>query len=313
VSTFAPLSETSPPKGYEWIHDTWKIDTKYTQTDYDGWSYAIDWNWLMNNFKGGNSCVSSIGRQVRRRRWVRKACKITDSDVSVKDSDVINTYEETKDDSAIEIDRDISIDIDRDIDRVSTRPIVSVNSDMMLLKSMASNFENDNIIDNGDDNDTNNDDNTISNTNNTNKNDETSETKDQCIEIVIFENQRRKLNTDYSSNYLLSSDRSNYSNEIGNIESDFEPNSKCESPNGYEWMDEWILDLVYTYCDANGWSYANDFGFLMSNYRKGLSQTRTDNFRFVRRRKWIRHLKRIPLSETELRKRGIYLIIYLSN
>ena len=47
-------------EGYRWVQDGWTIDTTYTQTDVDGWSYDIDW-WRLNSSVKRNVAKCSAG------------------------------------------------------------------------------------------------------------------------------------------------------------------------------------------------------------------------------------------------------------
>lgn len=70
-----------PPDGFSWTPDyltQWKVDHDYTNTDEDGWSYGLDFGWIMASYREGKSASSSAAvRACRRRRWKRVAKKAT--------------------------------------------------------------------------------------------------------------------------------------------------------------------------------------------------------------------------------------------
>lgn len=68
---FADLDDASSPQGGEWIGD-WMIDTSYTQTDEDGWSYGFTFAKVVDNYLKKSSLVNSNNTHARRRKWVRK-------------------------------------------------------------------------------------------------------------------------------------------------------------------------------------------------------------------------------------------------
>lgn len=69
-------AKNEPPPGYEWVDLDWKVDTDYTNTDPEGWVYGIDFTWIMANLKKGRSTTSSMGRSVRRRKYIRRMRKV---------------------------------------------------------------------------------------------------------------------------------------------------------------------------------------------------------------------------------------------
>lgn len=58
----------------------WEIDMTYTATDSEGWSYGINFEYIMSNYRRSQSCTSPQGRTTRRRRWIRKMKKISGED-----------------------------------------------------------------------------------------------------------------------------------------------------------------------------------------------------------------------------------------
>ena len=69
-SVFVPISDIRPPSGYKWV-GVWAVDKLYTNCDSEGWSYAVDFASLSNNLKRNKSVAASLGRAVRRRKWIR--------------------------------------------------------------------------------------------------------------------------------------------------------------------------------------------------------------------------------------------------
>ena len=67
-----------PPPGYVWEGD-WMIDRNYTAQDTHGWSYGMNFDFVMSNMRKNCSNTVSHGRVVRRRKWVRKA-KLSSTD-----------------------------------------------------------------------------------------------------------------------------------------------------------------------------------------------------------------------------------------
>lgn len=58
----------------------------------------------------------------------------------------------------------------------------------------------------------------------------------------------------------------------------------------FVWDGEWSVDLVYTACDQNGWSYGLSWWMLALRLRQGNSLS-SPGMTLVRRRKWVRHLR----------------------
>ena len=69
-STIVPIKNCKPPNGYKWVGD-WQVDKEYTSTDDNGWCYGMDFGYIMSGFRTGKSSSSSLGRAVRRRKWIR--------------------------------------------------------------------------------------------------------------------------------------------------------------------------------------------------------------------------------------------------
>lgn len=113
------------------------------------------------------------------------------------------------------------------------------------------------------------------------------------VEIFCFENQRKDIiGQEFSAKHLLLTERPWLSDETGMIPFPFGNLEACTPPEGYEWIEKsWGLDLEYTACDEDGWSYSSDFLNIMSNLKKNDSNAESKNF-FVRRRKWGRFARR---------------------
>lgn len=70
----ASLADVPLPPGCMWADDDWVVDPTHTQTDEDGWSYAISYEYLISNCQQGTSVVQpNMSQNSRRRRWVRSA------------------------------------------------------------------------------------------------------------------------------------------------------------------------------------------------------------------------------------------------
>ncbi|OQS03259.1 hypothetical protein THRCLA_04443 [Thraustotheca clavata] len=68
----------NPPNGWIWTSE-WKVDTKYTDCDEEGWSYATDFPRFKSHLARGKSNAKKGGNSVRRRRWIRTMCVIPDN------------------------------------------------------------------------------------------------------------------------------------------------------------------------------------------------------------------------------------------
>ncbi|RHY06573.1 hypothetical protein DYB36_006466 [Aphanomyces astaci] len=100
----------------------------------------------------------------------------------------------------------------------------------------------------------------------------------------IFENQRMHIFGKWGPNYLWPTDRSRFSNRQGDKELSF---NKVECPEHWTWTSEWKVDMKYTECDEEGWSYATDFPRFKYHLAKGKSNARKVGSS-VRRRRWVR-------------------------
>ena len=60
---------------------------------------------------------------------------------------------------------------------------------------------------------------------------------------------------------------------------------------GFEWTSNWRLDLEFTNCDQEGWSYATDFWLLSLHQHQQTARKARRTFDFVRRRKWYRMMQ----------------------
>jgi calcium-dependent protein kinase len=118
--------------------------------------------------------------------------------------------------------------------------------------------------------------------------------------LEIFENERHAPFVGWSAQHLLPYERGQYSNETGSATID----GLCSSCSGrsalysidspplddFVWDGEWSIDLMYTACDQNGWSYGLSWWMLALRLRQGNSLA-GPGMALVRRRKWIRHLR----------------------
>jgi len=69
IKEVAPL----PPPGWRWVEPTWHLDLTGVfsdSTDNDGWSYGLDFNWVLYPFIPGTG-RKKMADFVRRRRWLR--------------------------------------------------------------------------------------------------------------------------------------------------------------------------------------------------------------------------------------------------
>jgi hypothetical protein len=114
------------------------------------------------------------------------------------------------------------------------------------------------------------------------------------VEVFCFENQRQELMPPYSwsAKNLLPLERPWLSDESGTREFPAKTMEECPPPTGFQWLDEsWSVEKDPTQTDENGWSYAVDFAFMMSRYKKRESSPSPDNCS-VRRRRWGRFARR---------------------
>ena len=73
------LASASPPLDHIWIED-WKLDLSHTQTDSEGWSYAVSYEFLVSNCEKGTSITApNLLQNSRRRKWRRIARPIDHS------------------------------------------------------------------------------------------------------------------------------------------------------------------------------------------------------------------------------------------
>ncbi|KAG9411888.1 hypothetical protein AC1031_017523 [Aphanomyces cochlioides] len=100
----------------------------------------------------------------------------------------------------------------------------------------------------------------------------------------IFENQRMHIFGKWGPNYLWPTDRPRFSNRQGDKEMNF---NDVVCPPNWTWTSEWKVDMKYTDCDEEGWSYATDFPRFKYHLAKGKSNPRKVG-NSVRRRRWVR-------------------------
>ncbi|OQR92608.1 hypothetical protein ACHHYP_03464 [Achlya hypogyna] len=106
----------------------------------------------------------------------------------------------------------------------------------------------------------------------------------------IFENQRVHIFGKWEPNHLWPTDRPRFSNRNGDKEMSFDA---VTVPRGWTWTSEWKVDMKYTECDEEGWSYATDFPRFKVHLAKGKSNSKKGG-NSVRRRRWIRTMCVIP-------------------
>ena len=118
-----------------------------------------------------------------------------------------------------------------------------------------------------------------------------------CI-MFVYENQRRTLIplTEFSCDRLADSDRPALSDETGIKRFPFYSIQDTAPPEGYEFDGDWSIDTKYTSTDADGFSYGINFEYIMSNYRRSKSNSSHTSGRSVRRRRWIRTLKKVDVD-----------------
>ena len=64
-----------------------------------------------------------------------------------------------------------------------------------------------------------------------------------------------------------------------------------ELTHGWEWVNKWEVDLDYTECDPEGWSYGVDFNNVQVRLQRRHSVDQSGITDFVRRRRWTRTRK----------------------
>lgn len=67
--------------------------------------------------------------------------------------------------------------------------------------------------------------------------------------------------------------------------------SETSVTGDFEWVDEWEIDYQWSDADTEGWTYCNQRWDNPRSYRVMNS--------FTRRRKWVRHMKLVPLLNKE--------------
>lgn len=106
----------------------------------------------------------------------------------------------------------------------------------------------------------------------------------------LFENERR--HDEKWSNQLLITDRDHYSDRAGGAVHRQPKDKSAKSlklPTGWKWHSEWSVDVKYTNCDRDGWSYGSSF----EDIDKKLSEQKSSLMPIsgkdtCRRRRWIR-------------------------
>eukprot|EP00959_Pyramimonas_sp_CCMP1952_P012661 267698-Pyramimonas_sp.AAC.1 len=83
------------------------------------------------------------------------------------------------------------------------------------------------------------------------------------VEEDVYENQRYLPFVGWTSDFMLPTDRKQWSTADGRVSSDTFPALKA-LPTGWQWEGEWAPDTsgssrVPRRCDKDGWTYAVDF------------------------------------------------------
>ncbi len=71
-----PLTTAAPPTGFEWKGD-WCVDKDYIATDKNGWCYGVTFSSILSQYYQKKSCTTPLKNFARRRKWVRKAVKLS--------------------------------------------------------------------------------------------------------------------------------------------------------------------------------------------------------------------------------------------
>lgn len=131
---YTTLRKAAPPKGYKWHEGSeWTVDTDYTETDDEGWSYGIDFKGTMRNYRNNSSVTSPFGRSVRRRLWRRDIVQLDNTEGATTTSKDGSTQQKESDAASIPIslclDCDDSIpDIEEDVLNVVASTILVVET-----------------------------------------------------------------------------------------------------------------------------------------------------------------------------------------
>lgn len=112
--------------------------------------------------------------------------------------------------------------------------------------------------------------------------------------VEVFENEQRTMipPTDFSPENLIR--HGHLTDESGTVVYSYDRLDLYPEPSGYEWCNEWCIDLWYTSCDFNGWSYATSFSNLREHLRKSDSIS-SSALKTVRRRRWTRSAKSLDM------------------
>lgn len=108
----------------------------------------------------------------------------------------------------------------------------------------------------------------------------------------IFENQRRGMRG--WTGQLLMTDREPWSDRAGDPvkRAEQDKHLSMHLPRGWKWISEWIIDISYTQCDAEGWSYGRSFGSIDTKANEQQSRSSPLAVDTCRRRRWIRTRQR---------------------
>uniref|UniRef100_A0A7S0RHI6 Peroxin/Ferlin domain-containing protein n=1 Tax=Pyramimonas obovata TaxID=1411642 RepID=A0A7S0RHI6_9CHLO len=120
-------------------------------------------------------------------------------------------------------------------------------------------------------------------------------TKALIVEEDVYENQRYLPFVGWTRDYMLPTDRKQWSTADGRVSSDTFPALKA-LPNGWQWEGDWAPDIsgstrVPKRCDKDGWTYAVDFDWFTKIPQPGDGEC--TGLCYVRRRRWVRRRKTV--------------------
>ena len=114
--------------------------------------------------------------------------------------------------------------------------------------------------------------------------------------IEVFENEQRVSGTTEFSHVYLSR-HWHFTDDKGRYNMGDDVLLLPDSPpleRGYEWVPDsnWEVDLRYTTCDRDGWSYAKNYPMLVENRRNMTSIGDSSTNDYIRRRRWVRKARK---------------------
>lgn len=122
--------------------------------------------------------------------------------------------------------------------------------------------------------------------------------KDDVVIVEIYENHYRAMIPPFKfapRSHSVKSKLTHFSDETGQISMSLRNLNDYPAPQGYEWIDSWLIDMWHTCCDYNGWSYGSTFQRLREKlYLDQSSDTKA--FRRYRRRRWVRTARKCSKS-----------------